>query len=144
MHLVFFSLNNRVVGEAFNPYKNIMFQLRGNEVIIKVAALAERGEFSLTHELFSLGMFAGKLMLSSGKRVEEDSYSQGREDDFISLERDISSVSSEAFPFIDLEQDVGFISFVVSSETLVSLVSSETDRHETASVLFLSLNQRSL
>ena len=68
----------------------------------------------------------------------------GREDDFISLERDISSVSSEAFHFIDLEQDVGFISFVVSSEMLVSLVSSETDRHETASVLFLSLNQRSL
>ena len=62
MHLVFFSLNNRVVGEAFNHYKNIMFQLRGNEVIIKVAALAERGEFSLTHELFSLGMsFAGNL-----------------------------------------------------------------------------------
>ena len=62
MHLVFFSLNNRVVGEAFNHYKNIMFQLRGNEVIIKVAALAERGEFSLTHELFSLGMsFAGSL-----------------------------------------------------------------------------------
>ncbi|KAF3578608.1 hypothetical protein DY000_02034176 [Brassica cretica] len=132
-----------------------MFQLRGNGVIIKVAALAEQGEFSLTHELFSLGMsFAGKLVLSSGKRVEEDSYSQGRhclmndapgrEDDFISLERDISSVSSEAFHFIDLEQDVGFISSVVSSEMLVSLVSSETDRHETASVLFLSLNQRSL
>ena len=62
MHLVFFSLNNRVVGEALNQDKNIMFQLRGNEVIIKVAALAERGEFSLTHELFSLGMsFAGSL-----------------------------------------------------------------------------------
>ncbi|KAF2535087.1 hypothetical protein F2Q68_00020215 [Brassica cretica] len=61
MHLVFLSLNNRVVGEAFNHY-NIMFQLRGNEVIIKVAALAERGEFSLTHELFSLGVsFAGNL-----------------------------------------------------------------------------------
>ncbi|KAF2549033.1 hypothetical protein F2Q70_00022449 [Brassica cretica] len=36
--------------------------LRGNEVLIKVAPLAERGEFSLTHELFSLGMsFAGSL-----------------------------------------------------------------------------------
>ncbi|KAF3587644.1 hypothetical protein F2Q69_00030783 [Brassica cretica] len=55
-----------------------------------------------------------------------------------------SSVSSEALTFIGLEQDFGFISFVVSSETLVSLVSSETDRHETVSVLFLSLNQRSL
>ncbi|KAF2580810.1 hypothetical protein F2Q68_00002854 [Brassica cretica] len=36
--------------------------LRGNEVIIKIAALAERVEFSLTHALFSLGMlFAGSL-----------------------------------------------------------------------------------
>ncbi|KAF2549030.1 hypothetical protein F2Q70_00022446 [Brassica cretica] len=99
MHLVVFSLNNRVVGEAFN----IMFQLRGNEVIIKVAALAERGEFSLTHEIFSLGMlFAGnlsQLMLSSGKRVEEDSYSQGRHglmnDRSHQVGRMISSVLSE-------------------------------------------------
>ncbi|KAF2611941.1 hypothetical protein F2Q70_00013572 [Brassica cretica] len=58
MHLVFFSLSNRLVGEAFN----IMFQLCGNEVIIKVIALAERGKFSLTHELFSLWMlFWGNL-----------------------------------------------------------------------------------
>ena len=62
MHFVFFSLSNRVVGEAFNHYKNIMFQLRGNEVIIKIAALTEREEFSLTHEFFSLEMsFTGSL-----------------------------------------------------------------------------------
>ncbi|KAF3512685.1 hypothetical protein F2Q69_00007198 [Brassica cretica] len=83
MHLVFFSLNNRVVGEAFNHYKNIMFQLRGNEVIIKVAALAERGEFSLTHELFSLG-----------KSFASEAF-------FIDLEEDIS--------FIGLEQDIEFM-----------------------------------
>ena len=62
----------------------------------------------------------------------EWSIAPGWEDDFISLERDISSVSSEAFPFIGLEKYVGFISFVVSRETLVSLVSSETNRRETA------------
>jgi len=59
MHLVFFSLSNRLVGEAFN----IMFQLCGNEVIIKVIALAERGEFPLTHELFSLGMLLREISL---------------------------------------------------------------------------------
>ena len=56
IHLLFFSLNNQVVEEAFNHYENIMVQFRGNEVINKVVALAEWGGFSLTHKLFSLGM----------------------------------------------------------------------------------------
>lgn len=41
IHLLFFSLNNQVVEEAFNHYENIMVQLRGNEVINEVVALAE-------------------------------------------------------------------------------------------------------
>ncbi|KAF3596109.1 hypothetical protein DY000_02025746 [Brassica cretica] len=58
--------------------------LRGYEVIIKVAALAERGEFSLTHELFSLGMSSFSCLARGWKKIL-----------ILKVGRTISSVLSE-------------------------------------------------